>query len=533
MIKTSPNRKILFWAILAFAAAGLLPFIPQFHGASQDEGLLLYNSQRILQGQTAYRDFFSHYPPLTLWLAALWFKMFGATIWAARGLMVLIGTACAALVYCISRRLLKENSAFLPPLLFICAGVNCWPVVSHHWNGVLCLLSAFLVFLEYQRRKSRVWLYGTGFLTGITFFMMQTEGLALGIALTLYLLFTEAGNLPGYFLGILTAALPVLGILAAQDALAPYLYQNFLWAREFAIPFNRAPYTLSYLINDWNALTAQLLNLRAFTPDTPAWFFNALSYWLVEAVKYGLFYPVLALSIYLALRGRELPAGFRPLVLLLTVWCAFSFYRQDLLYLNYHTPVFYLLLIFLLSRLRPGAAKAWGAGLLAVFLIYNGFLLQSCREYRYPLAFPRGRMLTREPAYSRQMNELLTFLEKNTQNGETVFTFPNAASFYFLTGRKNPTAYNTLYPLMFPRGAMLEAKEQIERDRTRFLFLFKISPDALQAYPLVKPEAYFREDEFMQRTILSGYALVRDFGPCVVYEREKPLNPAVPAKDGR
>jgi len=519
MLKTRLDEKLLALSVLLFSLISLLPFIPQFHGGSQDEGLLLYNSQRILSGEVPYRDFFSHYPPLTLWLVAGWFKLWGANIFSARVFMVLTGVLMAWLVYLIGRELLPRRAAWSAALLFICSGVNCWPVVSHHWNGVLFLLLTFWVFLLYQKQKSFYLLYLTGFLTSLTFFLMQTEGFALAIALLIYLTFSDFKNLLKYLHGLLIPALVILGILAVNQALPQYLYQNFLWAREYAIPFNRSPYTLAPLIRDWLTVAGQLLQVKVFNWAVLLWVVNAFTYWLVEAVKYGLFYPVLLLSVFLALKGKELSAAYRPLVLLLAVWCGFSFYRQDLLYLNYHTPVFCLLLVFLLLRLKSPSGRIILGGLALTFLISNSFLLQSCRDFKYPLNYPLARLYTNEKIYAEKITPLLIFLEKNTVKGETIFTFPNASAFYFLTGRRNPTSYNILYPLMSPRAMVLNAKTEIEADKTRYLFKFKITPSALDAYPKVNPQAYFREDEYIRQILTYGYREIKDYDFCQVYQR--------------
>ena len=91
--------------IMACAALAGLALFMGFYNLdgnlmNDDEGAYLYSAWRVGLGEVPYRDFFVSQTPLSLYFAAVVFKLFGPSVWGARALsyLFILGTA-----YLISR----------------------------------------------------------------------------------------------------------------------------------------------------------------------------------------------------------------------------------------------------------------------------------------------------------------------------------------------------------------------------------------------------------------------------------------------
>src|SRR5713101_603627 len=84
--------------VFLFSLAYLCAFV-RYSSLEPDEGILLQGGQRILEGQTPYRDFFSFYTPGSFYLLAAVFKIFGDSFVVARLSLAITGAACSVVTY--------------------------------------------------------------------------------------------------------------------------------------------------------------------------------------------------------------------------------------------------------------------------------------------------------------------------------------------------------------------------------------------------------------------------------------------------
>ena len=129
--RTTTQRTIMLYCAIAFAAAlYLLPFVRTLSGAP-DEGIYLYNAQRVVEGAIPGRDFLQENPPLAYYWLALFFKLFGVTFVATRLCLFASSLGTAVAMYFLSRRICMRYRT-LPSILL--AGTyfgSSWPAISH------------------------------------------------------------------------------------------------------------------------------------------------------------------------------------------------------------------------------------------------------------------------------------------------------------------------------------------------------------------------------------------------------------------
>gem|GEM_PF-3570613 len=97
-------RKALLYAALALLfAIYLLPFVRVLTG-TVDEGVFLYGAQAVTWGAIPSRDFVEPQGPGSFYWLAMFFKLFGTSLFTARAVLLLTGVATALLTFHLARR---------------------------------------------------------------------------------------------------------------------------------------------------------------------------------------------------------------------------------------------------------------------------------------------------------------------------------------------------------------------------------------------------------------------------------------------
>jgi len=108
-----------------------------------DEGMFLYESKRIVDGQVMYRDFFELWGPMGNYALALMYALFGVSMETARGSMAVVHAVIVVLVYAIMRRLgVRPMLAAVLSLTHIALFFPALAFASPHW------LSTALTLME-------------------------------------------------------------------------------------------------------------------------------------------------------------------------------------------------------------------------------------------------------------------------------------------------------------------------------------------------------------------------------------------------
>ncbi len=116
----SSSRKDIIHVVLLLII-GLLYFSLLYKSIlyPPDEGTIAYQFERCLKGELPHRDFYSVYG-VGFYLLGEWlFRLFGINLVVLRTFVVLLKLATIALVYVVSRRLVKPAFAFLSVFIFI------------------------------------------------------------------------------------------------------------------------------------------------------------------------------------------------------------------------------------------------------------------------------------------------------------------------------------------------------------------------------------------------------------------------------
>ena len=184
-----PDQERLTGTGLALLPGGLLflTLLP-FVGTSRynnDEFTLMSLALRVAQGQVPHRDFFEFVGPVSILLLSAVYKVLGASLLTTHILMVAFIWVAAWQAARICRRLgVGPHGSWLAGFVVVFGAFIHWPVYSHHWVAQVPALAA-IEFALIGLAGPALWpWFAAGVMTGLTGLTVQTDGAALGLALT-------------------------------------------------------------------------------------------------------------------------------------------------------------------------------------------------------------------------------------------------------------------------------------------------------------------------------------------------------------
>ncbi len=233
------RRALWIIAALAVIAAALrLPYV--WTGLSTDEGGYAYVAQQWSRGarlyDTAWLD-----RPQGLLLTYRGLLALGASGWAIRGLVVLIGAVMTVLIAWIGALLAGRRLAVAAAAVYAVIGVAPH-LEGFTLNGELLATvpatASVAAALQWRRSRRAAWLLGAGVLAGLALAMKQSgfDGLAVGLAIALGVAGAWRARLGSAVVFLSGFAVPVAALVADGwrrgwsrywNALAGYQFSSF------------------------------------------------------------------------------------------------------------------------------------------------------------------------------------------------------------------------------------------------------------------------------------------------------------------
>ena len=488
-----------------------------------DEGALLTNAAKILQGGVFYRDIDAYPFPAAPYLLALAMRGFGEHLSVARGLAVVLFEVVLLALYAASLHLLDRPRAALFGLSLLVFKFAAWPAFTAYTYSDLsfagaCVASATLLGHLERGGRARLWLAGAAVAVSIA--AKQNLGLPLGAAIAAVLLVPgiaggAARDLAGRLrdAGALTAGaaavlLPAFAYFAFQGV-AGRMLESGLW-RPFTgyLPTSAISFLEPLAWWEWGALRG----MPAF-PYFPGAYWSMLAwdalpvaalypvYWSAGELFARLLYtsvPVVLLAAWFRTRGAEggVRAGrVRAMALLAFAGLLSAFPRADFFHVVSVYPLLLLLGLALLPD-RPGAGRApfaTGTRRLAVAvalaLALAGALAAVFQsQFRYRIELPRGELVVHPP--TAWLEPIVRYLDEELAPGEPLFVYGHEAYYYFLADRYSSWPFAQLYPRQEGGDGGQALVELLERDPPRLIVRGMLNWPALPALPHYAPRLH-------------------------------------------
>jgi 4-amino-4-deoxy-L-arabinose transferase-like glycosyltransferase len=528
---------ILFCLLLILLVSIKTPF------KIYDEGSVVFNATRIMNGDVPYRDFWAIYPPGQFYSLATLFRIFGTTLFVVRIYDTIVRFVIVISLYFIAKKITSRPLALLvcifSTLLLASARFYAYPV----FPSMALILLSFLSLFEYYNTKLRRWLFLTGVLTGISVLFRWDIGLYsfISVIMTIVLfhffyVMNETKSSGKIFFviseqvfilsfGVLLFVLPFYGYWCLRSGF------NNLWSQIVTFPalvhrdLRWKPYPS--IIPPLIPLNLGLLGIRINYPK----FLNWLQFYLPIVV-----YCIAIIHFFILLIKKRLSFniqffGSTALLFLGVLLFAQALSRYDYIHILPSSIIALLILIFLVDRLllilKNLVIKYSFILLLTLFIFI--YFISPVRILLYTINnfSPFGCYSNIERAgcvYIRKDQEqAVEYIRAHTKNSESIFVgnrrhdiiFLNDIGFYFLSNRPSATKYHELFPGV---ATTLLIQEVIVRDielkNVNWIVFFNEpesgEPNASSVYSGV---------HFLDDFIHSEYAPVTEFGSYGIWNK--------------
>jgi 4-amino-4-deoxy-L-arabinose transferase-like glycosyltransferase len=449
--------RVIPFLLFVFCFTYLCAFV-RYSTLEPDEGIVLQGAERILSGQIPYRDFFTFYTPGSFYLVAALFRIFGDTFAVARISLAVAGAFCSVITYSLAKRVCSRGISVFTAVLATSAGVAFRFFVLHNPYSTLgscVVIYAGLRFIETQ--KSR-WLFATASFASITFLIEQSKGagLYLGLALAFTIIRLSGKKFELSSSAVSAAAIGCLWPLTltfayfgAHHAAAPMLH-DWLWPLHHYTQANHVPYGFQNWSDDKRnklffsgSMAARLVRALAISPD------------ILVPILPLVAAAVLAQQCVAIRRHSSISRDFEYYVFVSSMsvglLSSVMAVRPDILHFMYLTPLWYVILAWILGATGPENRSLIAARpyMLAYAVIAFGLLslilLLSANGARYRVETRRGVIKIDEP------DTIIDYLQANTAPGQEMLIYPYLPLYNYLTATTSPTPYDFFQPGMNTR----------------------------------------------------------------------------------
>ena len=438
----------LLFAMLAVATA-LAHFRTQID--SNDEGIAAMGAWRVLRGEVPYRDFFAVETPLSFYLVAPLYALFGVSFTVGRVVAQILGVGIVVCVFRLVRRWIPSPLFAAVPLAFLCqAGVGIFPFASHHWFADLFCLAAVVA-----ADRGRFWLAGAAGALALESLQDQGVLMLLGLAIVAAVVPESGsrrralGRLAG---GAILAGLPLALVVLPRAGVAA------AWRDLVAFPLTGYRRTAG---ND----------LGFFQP-----FFELAAQWTSGAWRQARVFTASATVTCVALIAAPIAAPFLTLwtwrrrngplaavALLLTASIAFlltALHRWAPINLQWAAAPPALAVAFWLHHEQEAAPeRRWPAAVAALLVCAFGvfgverILQASDRRIWFAVDSPAGRTRVPARATGQHVQEMIDAVGQRVPSSDplVVYGWPNWG---FATLRVSPLHWDVFAPPSFPPGVL-------------------------------------------------------------------------------
>ncbi len=515
-------------------------------------GYNLYGAERVLAGETPYRDFHTLYPPAIVYLNAAIFKLFSVSLYDALFVVLLFKVLTTFVIYFCARRLMPCAWAFSAAIfsLIWLRPNGAFKAVPMHYGGLFLSLALFFLL---SKKPSTSALFFAGLSLGILALFKHNIGVyALIGALALFFIDEEKKriSLPHFtqsyreivtlIAGVVVTVLPVLLFIQSRGALKEMVKAllfapgEFLLNRLAAAPLPFVP----FLLVGWLLLGVllvrrvkgqpQLVSLIVFLLSVSLLLFVLLGKqaWLDAVIFYApVFVILIGFSVcffakrFSLLQQREIFA--------LTSFTAAAFMEAFPRFAREQAiaamPFVALLLIALLYTFKGSIANfavtksqyALALVMLPVLLFGIGarLFLQTWfdRALRFksdtPVTIERGQGIYFPADKAAEIDDTVRYIQERVPEDSYFFAQSYAGSSYlFLANRRNPSGAQFWGGVGVKEAEKIATLEALQRQQVKLMVTSRRDMEAEKFSP-------------MRDFINENFTVTKEFGDVLILER--------------
>lgn len=455
--KLKIRKKKRLHLLYIFSFVFIFAFNPLFYLGSFDpieEGFWLGWLQRLLSGQSLYKDVAVYQPPGLVWGLYIFSKVFGSSIYIMRLYFHILKIFGLFIIYLLASQLIKKNVTRVIVFLTILALSTTQVRNNVEFRVALGILS-LLVFYEFIKTKKKHFIVISGFLSSFAIFLSLETGIAVIIAISFSLLFFSGGrerlkSFFNYALGLILGALPFVFVLYTTESIWEFLKQLQFYSQAFASGY------LNSSISRIGNLTLIQWHVAYKYFDSLTWFWELALLGILSALM-GILYKFFSKGI-----GAKEKYIFSIAVFAL-ILSRVVLGRSDVYHLLFILPISLILLANFLESLFKTKRIIYVA---MVFVVINLFFFRTAVNLNFlqeqlikfqsygnpPGNYPnfdlkRANILTGIDTNVEKEKLVINYIQEETTKKDAIFVYPWNPEVYFLADRMNSTSFDT--PLAF------------------------------------------------------------------------------------
>ena len=488
---------ILLWL---FCIIGLVFFLGHYSGILIDFGREVYYPEQILNGRVLYKDLFNIYGPLAYQINAILYKIFGIKLSTLYGSGAICSILTVSGIFLIARKYLSDFLSFCIGIFAIVTGVTTVSIFNFHFPyswallyGIVAFIYSLLFLIKFEETKNSKFLLISSLFAGIC--ITCKYDFILYIPVILFFIFKNRNFrallsfliVPVLSYGILFIqgmrfsdilnTMQIVNTMAHTKTLT-YFYQNsgvyfnkytILWDILNFICF-LIPFGLFLFGTNLFGKSKILLKILALFICTAA----LMIFWVAIVAEKGTlfgFLPLFAIICGICLYKKFDTKLTVLFVSVIAVCCKIIWVLMIGSYGTYYAPLLVIVALTLLFKLLPeNFEKFVGIYILFFSLIYFSFDCYSLNLSKTMINTAKGNIST-NTYQAVSTNNLINYINKNTNKYDKTVIFPEGMMINFLTDRKSDDFYNSLIPLYVEAFGEEKITEHFKSDKPDYIIL--------------------------------------------------------------
>ncbi len=492
--KSKYQKKInkLLYKLYPYVLITIVCFNPLYYWSDLDsveEGFWLGWLQRVLNGNTIYKDFYAYHPPLLLWLLKYFVLVFGVSVAKVRLFFHLLQIIAIFIFYTLTKRVISSKVGQTIIMVMMISISN--GLIKNNSEIRLAVGLLPLIFLsDYIKRKNNWWLILTGFANGLALMVSLEVGVVSMLAVFIYLVISKRIHIfkSGlyYFIGILAIISPIFLVLLHKGALLAMFNQLAYYSGAFTDGyFNLAIHRSNLLpLLSWKSVNSYLGSTEMW------WYFCQLTI-------IGSFF--LGASRYLRDKKTDSKNSiFIILSLIGLILFRSALGRSDWWHLLFSVQISLILVGYLIETYSSKPKMTFGLFLIIFGLVlkrdtFNDYFLhnqiEKIQSYgKIPGTYvsyntKRYGIAVDQSIQTREMDSLIESI-KQTPKDIKIFAYPWMPEVYFLANKINATKIDIPYAFFTPEHQIQIIEDLKNNQNTLIIYnpkmkLGGLTPDKL------------------------------------------------------
>ncbi|MEO0254230.1 MAG: hypothetical protein ABIN20_02265 [candidate division WOR-3 bacterium] len=445
----------------------LFSFFSLFAPITDDEGIPLNGSILLLEGKDIYKDLVKIEGPFTFLVNLPLLKFFPQNLLFPRIFTSLLVSISFLFIFLLSKEILNKKFSLLFIFLFSISTLILTGIVpSHKWYSFILNVFSVYFILIFLKNENNIFLFLSGFLTGLNLLTMINNGLFNFLSLVIFFLIKYKKDffkiLMIFCYGFLLPLILWFSCAFYKGILDDYFRSIYIYVIKGS--YTKAQWNYN---NDWfnyfNTFKDFYLNLIKLKINLI--YRNFITFFV------NILPPFIYFISFINLKKEKNSYYFLFLITGFFQFISMFIQGPNVMRGIYSFGMGFLLMCYFLERMYKSGLKKFFYIFLPFFIYFPlKFLTHAEFLIRGKVFFSDKRFLVFvKEEEKRGYMELKKFLKENTEGKGEVFFLDNGTIFYFLYEKEIPVRYDFIEPYLLPFESEFEVVQNLNLKKIKYV----------------------------------------------------------------